>query len=265
MPELPDVQVLKEYLDSTALHQRIADVTIDADDMLEDVSSRTLKSRLRKHSLRSTRRHGKHLFVEIAGDGWLRLHFGMTGELEYSKGEREPGAHVRLRLDFANGFHLDYRNTRKLGQIGLVDDVDEYIEQAGLGPDPLASEFDLASFRQALAGRRGTIKGALMNQSALAGIGNIYADEILFQAKLHPKAKVNRLKPKTVEQLHRSLQRVLSRAIEARVDPERFPDDFLLPHRDAGGSCPRCGRELQKTKVSGRTTYYCASDQRRRT
>jgi formamidopyrimidine-DNA glycosylase len=81
MPELPDVQVFKEYLDSTSLHQRIDDVTVAADRILDNVSARTLRSRLRRKSLVSTQRHGKHLFVEIEDDAWLRLHFGMTGKL----------------------------------------------------------------------------------------------------------------------------------------------------------------------------------------
>ena len=264
MPELPDVQVFKEYLESTSLHQRIEGVTVAADRILVDVSARTLKSRLREKSLISTQRHGKHLFVEIEDDAWLRLHFGMTGKLEYFKGERELQEHVRLRLDFANDYHLAYSNTRRLGEIGLVDDIADFVKEEDLGPDALARDFDLAAFREALAGRRGRIKATLMNQSVLAGIGNIYADEILFQASLHPEAKANRLKADTVRDLYRAMHRVLKQAIEARAEPERLPRSYLLPHRGADGECPHCGRGLKKTKVSGRATYFCSADQRRR-
>ncbi|MGD8867193.1 MAG: DNA-formamidopyrimidine glycosylase family protein [Gemmatimonadales bacterium] len=264
MPELPDVQVFKEYLDSTSLHQRIDDVTVAADRILDNVSARTLRSRLRRKSLVSTQRHGKHLFVEIEDDAWLRLHFGMTGKLEYFKGERELREHVRLRLDFVNDYHLAYANTRRLGQIGLVDDIEDFVEEEGLGPDALAGGFDLTAFREVLAGRRGTVKGALMNQSVLAGIGNLYTDEILFQVGLHPEARVNRLSADTVKELYRTMKRVLKQAIEVRADPERLPRSYLLPQRGADGECPRCGRELKKTKVSGRATYYCTHDQRRR-
>jgi formamidopyrimidine-DNA glycosylase len=190
MPELPDVQVFREYLDATALHQRIDDVTVSgAGELLHDVSARTLRDRLKGRSLAGTRRRGKHLFAKLSGNGWLRLHFGMTGELAYFKRRREAPDHVRLRLDFANGYHLAYRNVRKLGEIGLVDDVVEFVEAEGLGPDALDPELDLGAFREALGKRRGSVKGALMNQEVVAGIGNVYADEILLAAGGRPPAR----------------------------------------------------------------------------
>jgi len=262
MPELPDVQVFKEYLDATALHRRIAHVYLSADDVLESVSSSTLRSRLQGRALESSRRHGKHLFAALDNAGWLRLHFGMTGLLKYYKNEDEAPDHLRLRLDFENGYHLGYKNTRKLGQIGLVDDVHEFIADAELGPDALSKDFGLDEFSEALAGRRGSIKGTLMNQSVIAGIGNIYSDEILFHAGVHPEAVAGDLDDETVKALFRAMRSVLQRAIEARV--ENFPDDFLLPHREDGAECPRCGSSLRKMRVSGRSTYFCPGHQRSR-
>lgn len=260
MPELPDVQVFKEYLDATALHQRIDHVHVAARDILDEVSASTLRRHLKGRSFDSTRRHGKHLFVEVEGDDvWLRLHFGMTGNLKYYEDDDEEPDHTRLRLDFANGYHLAYRNTRKLGQIGLVGDVDEYIEKEGLGPDALARDFDLRSFRQALEGRHGTIKGALMNQSVIAGIGNIYADEMLFYAGVHPEAKIDRLSDDTIGEIFRAMKAVLESAIEARV--RDFPRNFLVPRREEGAECPRCHGEITKTSVSGRSTYFCPDHQ----
>jgi len=263
MPELPDVQVLKAYVDATALHQRIRGVGIDADGLLEDVSRRTLGRHLRGHRLEATRRHGKHLFVSIGGDDWLRLHFGMTGALAYFKQRPAQLDHVRLRLDFANGYHLAYRNTRGFGAIGLVDDVDAFVAAAHLGPDPLADDFDLGAFRQVLAERRGPIKRVLMDQSVLAGVGNVYADEILFRAGLRPTARTERLRGGTVKRLYHALGTILRRAISARGDVDRMPRSFLLPRRRPGGECPRCGRTLRITTVSGRTTYWCPRHQRR--
>jgi formamidopyrimidine-DNA glycosylase len=262
MPELPDVQVFKEYLDSTALHQRIRDVDVSADGMLENVSTRTVKSRLKGHELASTRRHGKNLFVRVTDDGWLRLHFGMTGELKYFKDDEETPEHVRIRLDFSNGYHLAYVNVRKFGEIGMVDDVGSYVDEQGLGPDAL--DLDLDGFRATLKGRRGAIKSTLMNQDVIAGIGNVYADEMLFAAGVDPRARTEKLGEDTLRDLHRAMGKVLRRAIGARVDVEKFPRSFLLPQRGAGGQCPRCGNELKRTKVSGRTTYYCPRDQKRR-
>lgn len=261
MPELPDVQVFKELLDATSLHQRIRDVGVSADGMLKGVSSRTLKGKLKGHELRSTRRHGKNLFVRVTADGWLRLHFGMTGELQYFKKDEVP-EHARLRLDFTNGYHLVYVNTRKFGEIGMVDDVDSFVEEKDLGPDALG--LDLASFRDALEGRRGAIKSTLMNQNVIAGIGNVYADEMLFAARIDPEARTEKLGDDTIRNLHHAMQRVLKKAIGARVELDRFPRSFLLPQRGEDGKCPRCGRKLQQTKVSGRTTYHCPHDQKRK-
>lgn len=260
MPELPDVQVFKEYLEATALHQKVEDVEVDADRVLQGVSARALARRLKGRELSSTRRHGKHLFADVSGEGWLRLHFGMTGELKYFKDADGAPEHTRLRLDFPDDYHLAYANVRRFGEIGWVDDVDEFIDENDLGPDAL--DLDLDRFREALEGRRGTVKSALMNQAVLAGIGNIYADEILFHAGVHPEAKVDRLENGTLGEIHGSMRKVLEAAIAARV--QDFPRGFMLPHRDEDGKCPRCGGRLKKAKVSGRATYYCPTDQKKR-
>jgi formamidopyrimidine-DNA glycosylase len=262
MPELPDVQVFKEYLDSTALHQRIREVDVSAGSMVKDTSVRSIKLRLKGQELRSTRRHGKHLFVDVTGGGWLRLHFGMSGDLKYFKDDEQRPKHERLRLDFSNGCHLSYIDVRKFGEIGLVEDVDAFVSERHLGPDALA--LDLKGFRDVLLGRRGAIKNALMDQAVVAGIGNIYADEILFAARIDPTARTESLDEDSIHALHRAMRKVLEQAIRAHVDAERFPPSFLLSERVVGGKCPRCGRKLQRIKVGGRTTYYCSHDQKRR-
>lgn len=261
MPELPDVQVFKEYLDATSLHQRIEAVELDASRVLKGVSARALTVRLKGHELESARRHGKHLFAQVSGGkGWLRLHFGMTGSLAYFKDAEQTPDHSRLRLDFSgDDYHLAYVNVRRFGEIGWVDDVDDFIAEQGLGPDALALDRD--GFAAVFEGRRGTLKGALMNQALLAGVGNVYADETLFQAGFDPSAKVERLKPDSLSDLHRAMTKVLRAAIDGRV--EHFPDWFMLPHRDGDMRCPHCGGRLKKTKVSGRATYSCPKKQTR--
>lgn len=261
MPELPDVEVFRRRLDDHALHRRIEYLRISAPELLEEISARRLRQRLEGETLRRTRRHGKHLFAASSGGGWLRLHFGMTGDLDCGAGE--PPRHTRLLLDFDNRFHLAFVNTRKLGRIGWVDDVDRFVDRRGLGPDALG--IDLDAFRERIDGRRGTIKATLMNQEVLAGIGNVYADEVLFQAGLHPESHPQRLRDSTFERLHDALRRVLDDAVAAGVEEDSFPDDFLLPHREPDGECPRCGRRLRKIRVSGRPTYFCTRDQRRKT
>lgn len=269
MPELPDVQVQKDYLDAHALHQRVEHVYVSAERVLTGVSDTTLRRRLDGRTLRSSRRHGKHLFAEIEEDGWLRLHFGMTGRLAYyrdgegggSGGEGRPPDHTRLRLDFAGGGHLAYVNVRRLGEIGLVDDPDTFVEEQGLGPDALDPAFDVEALSGVLEGSSAAVKSALTDQSRIAGIGNVYADEMLFQARIHPKTSAGALDADVIERLHHEMRRVLEAAVEARV--EDFPDWFLLPHREDGGRCPRCGAVVEKLRVSGRVTWICPREQTR--
>jgi hypothetical protein len=134
-------------------------------------------------------RHGKQLFVSIAGGDWLSMHFGMTGGLRYFKGMAKDTPYERLLVSFSNGYLLAYDCQRKFGKIGLVRDPEAYLNDHDLGPDALDDDFDFKAFRQALRGRRATVKSALMNQQCIAGIGNVYSDEILFQAKIRPDTR----------------------------------------------------------------------------
>ena len=257
MPELPDVEVFRRYLDAHGLHRQIAAVdTHGGQDLLEEVSPQQLGKVLTGHSLTATRRHGKYLFAEIGGDGALVLHFGMTGLLEaYDQGE--PPSHTRMRLDFADGGHLAFRNQRKLGLVTVTDSAEAFIADKQLGPDALEAVPDPAALKKALAGRRGGLKSTLMNQAVLAGIGNDYSDEVCFQARLDPRLKVDQLGDRALERLHEAIRRVLREAIDAEADPERMPQDFLLPRREAGAVCPRCGGRIAKLRISGRSGYWC--------
>lgn len=267
MPELPDVEAFRTYLDSTSLHRRIRRVRVPVPELLEGVKPVALTTHLEGRQLLSTRRHGKNLLVEVGrGDGtkregWLHLHFGMTGGLDYAEKDDEGPEHTVLRLDFEGGARLAYTNLRKLGKVGWVNDVDAWIDAEGLGPDPLEDEVDLERFRGMLRGRRGTLKGLLMNQTVLAGLGNELTDEILFQPKLPPGTEVPNLDDETVARIHRTLYEVLETVTDARIRSEELPDDYLLPVRDKDGRCPRCGHPLETTKVAGRTSYFCPEDQ----
>jgi formamidopyrimidine-DNA glycosylase len=255
MPELPDVETFKRYADATCLHKTIRSVSVEAADLLQGVSARRLAERLRDRSLESGRRHGKHLFLAIAGDGWLVLHFGMTGRLDYAGDDGDPPDYTRLLLRFANGYRLAYVAPRKLGLIALTEDVDDFVAEHDLGPDAL--DLDEAGLRAQAAGRRGQVKAWLMDQSAMAGVGNVYSDEILLRAGLHPRRKVRDLSDDQIGRLHRALHEVLEAAIRAKADPDAMPDDFILPQREDGAPCPRCGGEIRAVKAAGRTAYYC--------
>lgn len=267
MPELPDVEVLKRHLDTNALGRPIARTAVADARILDGISAQRLATLLKRRRFQSSRRHGKHLFVRLDEGGWLTLHFGMSGGLElFDAGGDEP-RFTRVRFDFEDGSHLAYTARRMLGRVGLAEDADEFIRNKALGPDALDERLNPDRVADALGkGRRG-IKAALMDQSVMAGIGNIYSDEILFQARIHPAVPVAALGRERLRQLSTEIRNVLETAIRHGAGSERFidrlPAGYLLPRREKGGACPRCGSRIQTIKMSGRTAYYCPKCQRR--
>jgi formamidopyrimidine-DNA glycosylase len=259
MPELPDVETFRRYLEATALHKRITGVEVKSPRVLEGVSSQRLRETLKNARLEHTSRHGKYLFVWLDIEQYLVLHFGMTGFLKYFKiDDQEPG-HRRLILHLENGYRLAYDNQRLFGRIFLVGDMERFIRRHELGPDVLTIGFE--EFASILGRGRGALKTTMMNQKMLAGLGNIYTDEILFQARVHPKTKVASLTGDQLRCIFDRMKGVLQKAIEARADPEKMPRTFLLLHRDEDDRCPRCGGPVRKISLSGRSTYLCPACQ----
>ncbi len=149
MPELPDVEAFKRYLEATSLHQCIAHVDVLSADLLKGVSGRELARQLRGRRFESTRRHGKHLFVRTDDDIWLRLNFGMTGSLRYFKDEKKAPRHTRVLFLFAKDYRLAFDDQRKFGEIGLIKDVSEFLKKRVLGSDAL--DVDLPEFKKVFA------------------------------------------------------------------------------------------------------------------
>ena len=261
MPELPDVQTFKRYLDATSLHQRISDVAVRNAYVVKGVSARGLARQLKGLRFESSRRHGKHLFVCVDEDGWLRLHFGMTGSLRYFKDEEKAPRHARAVFVFEKNHRLAFDDQRMFGEIGLIKDVDEFVKKRGLGPDAL--DIDLAEFKKVLAKHRGAAKTILLNQKLIAGIGNIYADETLFRARIHPATVTSDLGDQALAKLFRATRYILQKAIVAKADVNRMPKSWLLPHRGRGGKCPRCDRELKSATIGGRTAWFCSHCQKK--
>jgi len=262
MPELPDVETFKRYVDRTALHKKIRAVTVSNAQSLKGISRKRFADRLRGRTMVKSKRHGKYLGVKLDSGDWLVLHFGMTGNLEYYK-DGKPPRFTRFRFDFTNGYHLAYVSMRQLGRNRIVDDFSGFVTQNNLGVDALDRALTPSRFRDLIEGRRGTLKAFLMNQSIVAGIGNEYADEILFHAKLDPERKAEQLTKEEVKRLYNTMRRVLRAAVDRGADPSKYPKSWLLPRRQKGGACPRCGKALRTKKVTGRTTYWCPRCQRK--
>src|SRR5437762_10360612 len=261
MPELPDVETFKRYLDATSLHQRIIGVDVRSAYVLKGISARELARRLKARCFESSCRHGKHLFVRADGDLWLRLHFGMTGSLRYFKQEEQAPSHTRVLFAFANAHCLAFEDQRKFGEVGLLKDVDEFLKKRALGPD--AFDISLPQFKEIFGKHRAAVKTILLNQKLVAGIGNIYADEILFRTRIHPATQASALKEKTITKLFRATRHILKKAIDAQADADRMPKSWLLPDRGKDSKCPRCGRLLKSSRLGGRTAWFCAYCQKR--
>jgi len=261
MPELPEVETFKRYLDSTSLNQRITNVEVRDAYVLKNVSARELRQRLKGRRFENSHRHGKHLFVRSGDELLLRLHFGMTGSLHYLKHGEETPTTSRVIFCFANNRRLAFDDQRKFGEVELIKDVAEFLQTCGLGPD--AREISLSQFKTVLEKHRGAVKAILLNQQLIAGIGNLYADEILFRARMHPAAEAARLSDKNLTGLFRAMRYVLEKAIALKTDFNRLPKSWLLTHRGKGGRCPRCDRALKSATIGGRTSWFCAHCQKR--
>lgn len=263
MPELPVVEVMKTYLDATALHQEISAVKIKDTIVLEDLTPAKLRQNLIGQTFESTCRYGKYLFVKLSKGSHLVLHFGMTGDLQYYKNPEKKPEFELIRFEFKNNYQLAYVMSRKLGHIYLSTSVESFVAQKDLGPDVFASDFDLQCFQKLLADRRGMIKSALMDQSLMAGIGNVYSDEILFQAGVHPRQLVSDLTTETIHKIYDCLNEVLRTAIEHQANPANFPDGYITPRRvQEEADCPRCDGQIRRLDVAGRSAYYCPSCQK---
>jgi formamidopyrimidine-DNA glycosylase len=260
MPELPEVETFKQYLDSTSLHQQITKVEVRDAYVLKRVSARELARRLKGHRFENSHRHGKHLFLHADDKLWLRLHFGMTGSLEYLKDDEVAPKTARVIFRFADNCGLAFDDQRKFGEIELIRDVDEFLQTRGLGPDALG--VSLSQFKAILGKHRGAVKAILLNQQLIAGIGNLYADEILFRARMHPATEAARMSDKDLARLFRAIRYVLEKAIALKTDFNRLPKSWLLTHRGKAGRCPRCGRALKSATIGGRTSWFCAHCQK---
>jgi formamidopyrimidine-DNA glycosylase len=259
MPELPDLAVLKGYVDATALYQEIEGLPICNPAILENTSCRELEKALSQQAFQATDRHGKWLFLALSNARHLVFHFGMTGDLAYFKDWDQEPAYDRLLISFDNGYHLAYLSQRKLGEVRIIQEPEDFIAQKELGPDALSLSLDC--FKERLADRRGMLKSTLMNQEILAGIGNVYADEILYQAGFHPRTRVSQLDADGLERLYYTMKEVLRAAIECQAEPEQFPARYLTRERHSEGVCPICKTELQRVNVSSRTAYFCPNCQ----
>ncbi|MBY8991942.1 MAG: Fpg/Nei family DNA glycosylase [Candidatus Lokiarchaeota archaeon] len=258
MPELPEVETFKRYLDKTSLKQMVTDVKV-SDARILSVDHSVLKKSLINKKFESSIRHGKYLFIFLNPE-YLVLHFGMTGDLEYySKKDEEP-RFSKVIFYFKNDFNLAYISTRMFGRVSIVNSVEEFVNLKKLGPD--AFKMSLEDFAEALNRRTAILKNALLNQSFIAGVGNIYSDEIMFRTKLHPRTKIDGLSETKKQELYENIKYVLKFGIEHKGDLSTYPKSFLIPHRKKDEMCPICNTKIEDFELSGRHGFFCPNCQK---
>lgn len=277
MPELPEVETVRRRL-LTCLpglvvrDVRVADATVC--DLPEDELRRTVAGR----RVVGLRRRGKYLMVDLgpreaaAAGRLLVVHLRMTGQLLFRPEPGAPPARFVLVLEPATELH--FSDQRRFGRIWSLDPAAEDTFFAAMGPEPFSDAFDVAFLRGALAGRRAPLKAFLLDQRRIAGVGNIYADEALFRARLHPLRAAGSVGPREARRLHAALLETLQAgidhegsSIESFIDPAGRRGSFqeiLNVYQRTGEPCRACGTLVERVVVGGRGTHYCPRCQPRR-
>ena len=223
--------------------------------ILEKTTSDQLSNALLEKAFTKVERHGKQLFLKIESGKWLTVHLGMTGDLMCSDPAEEPPRFTRMLIEFKDGGHLVFQDMRKFGAIGLTVSKKKFLMDKHLGPDALAISREDFVERTSMTGRH--IKTVIMDQSVLAGVGNLYSDEALFQCRIHPLTRSNMLSMEQLHCLYEHIQEILRVSIGLGTDFDRLPERFLLRDRRPSSRCPRGHGLLQTMKVNGRTAYLC--------
>jgi formamidopyrimidine-DNA glycosylase len=270
MPELPEVETIRARLaprleGRTLEHVEIADPRLTRPEPPEAIAAALEGERIARVS-----RRGKYLVFEFESGRHLLVHLRMTGNVEHpAQGglAADPYRRAVVRLD--DGSDVAYRDVRRFGTWDLLEpgELEDYFAVRRLGREPLARSFTTRALTQALEGRRAPIKAALLDQRAAAGVGNIYADEALWRARIHPLRPAGSLTPDEIARLRKSIRAALQMGISRQGatlrdyrDPEgrrgRMQDEFRVYGRE-GEPCSRCGTPIEKTRAGGRGTWFC--------
>jgi formamidopyrimidine-DNA glycosylase len=206
-------------------------------------------------------RRGKYLLIRLHPSRTLVAHLRMTGDFQVIPASSPVHPHTRVIIQFAD-LDLRFVDQRRFGHMDLVDAEGDFPPLQRMGVEPLDRAFTLPRWHALLTGRRGTIKALLLRQDLIAGIGNIYADEILWQARIHPARPIHRLRPDEIRRLHGTIRRVLQQAVDHLSRYGHPVGRFLDVRGEVDARCPRCGHLLRTARIAGRTTYFCPQCQR---
>ena len=270
MPELPEVETVKNELAPHIIGRCIIDVTLLWDKIVKEPSPQEFISRIAGKKITGIERHGKYLIVSLSSGDKLILHLKMTGSLILGKNDSEPPKFTRAIIHLDNRQNIYFRDPRKFGVLKLVKDTKDI--DAKLGPEPLGKAFTLKVFTGRLVNRKAPIKALLLDQKFLAGVGNMYADEALFAARIDPRRVSNLLKKPEIKRLYNAIHEVLLEGLKyggASIVTYYHPDGsqgtahqhFNVAHGQKK-TCPVCGGPIERIVVRGRGTYYCPECQK---
>ena len=272
MPELPEVETIKEDLRKLVVGSEIERARVLDASLVEQPSAQEFASRLESVSITGARRRAKHLIVELDTGDSLVLQLKIGGQLLLVPPVEEPETDLMLVLDLDGARRLFLRDETGFTRARLLD-ADELEDRlSSLGPEPFEEGFDAGHLPRAIGSRKAQIKPLLLNQKVVSGIGNIYADEILYDARLHPRRKANTLSEGEWEALHAAIRSNLAAGVEHRGTTVRLYKDvldrpgehqnYLRVFEKHGRSCPGCEGEVVREKVSGRPSHFCPACQR---
>jgi formamidopyrimidine-DNA glycosylase len=267
MPELPDLEVIRQYLAPRLAGAEIASVDVPRPVIVRNLLGGDISSHLVGRNLAGVGRRGKFLLLSLSEPAlWLAINPMLAGRLRYGEPLRRNRVRDALVIGLAGGHELRYHDARDMGKVYLTARLDQVPAFAGLGPDADDPELSLEVFRQRIRRHTGEVKGVLTEQSFVAGIGNAYSDEICWHAHLYPFRRRASLSPDDVARLYGSMREVLSTAIETlRVRVGEAIDveirDFLAVHGKPGQPCPRCGTPISQVTRQKRSTHFCRTCQ----
>ena len=272
MPELPEVETIKNELMPHIVRHHITGVTLFWEGIVRQPSVKEFCSRIIGQEITGIARRGKYLIVGLSSDDLLIIHLKMTGSLLVGQDSSEPPKYTRAIIHLNKDTNVFFRDPRKFGAMWLVEDKNTIVGK--LGPEPLEASFTPQLLAQRLNNRTAPIKALLCDQSFIAGIGNMYADEALFAARIHPLRLGKSLSQDEVEHLHSAIRKILWSAIGykgASVDTYFRPGgelgtahfQFQVAHYLSGRLCPVCGTPIQRIPIRNRGSYFCPKCQPR--
>ena len=271
MPELPEVETIRNELFPHIIGSRFTKVTVLDAKLVRQLSVEELCQKLAGKKINNLERRGKYLIFHLSGGEVLIIHLKMSGALLLNPEQADRYARVIFDLD--NGSRIIFTDRRRLGALWLVGNKQSIIGK--LGPEPLTPAFTSQTLAKRLQKHKAPIKAVLLDQSFIAGIGNMYADEALFAAGIHPLRQANSLSPQETKKLHKATVDILRSAIDsggASVDTYKRPQgtlgtahfNFCVAHR-GGKPCPKCGMPIQRLAVRNRGSYFCPNCQKLQT